>query len=285
MKKQIKKITYSRSFIVDRSISKGIKWLNQHGFYTTGCCSGLKADHPKRERDLMYIEFEGLLTTKISQLKINARMVGFKIKKRSGIVRIETEDVLKYDMFNLFIEKLRNNEGVLNLRTMGISNWVYEAETKKYYSIQFYDYDHLICIGLKQVFIKKILEIFPLDCIMYQTKHGTQFISFALRYGLKYTKVRALEMSKELGQDFWTEAKDLTLRIAPKWNKKREEISGKPKFLGVARRPDPDTIRISSKHLEFYKKYMGLPNWVYELYSNCDKKELKFKVYHYKTRD
>lgn len=229
----------------------------------------------------MYIEFEGLLTTKISQIKINARIIGFKIKKRRGIVRIETEDLFKFDMFNLFIEKLKNNEGVLNLRTMGISNWVYDSENKKYYSIQFYDYDH----SINKNEHKRIIEIFPLDCIMYETKHGRQFISFALRYGLKYTKVRALETSKELNQDYWTEANDLTLRIAPKWNKKREEISGKPKFLGVIRRPDPETIRISSKHLEFYKKYMGLPNWVYELYSNCDKKEFKFKVYHYKTRD
>lgn len=117
--------------------------------------------------------------------------------------------------------KLRNTEE-LPLRTMGISNWCKDDTVKKLYSVQFYDYDFNGSKELKKEVLNRILEIFPLDCIMYSTKHGIHFISFALRMGLRYTKSRAVKTSKDLGkQDYWTEAKDLTLRIAPKWKLKR----------------------------------------------------------------
>jgi hypothetical protein len=170
---------------------------------------------------------------------------------------------------------------------MGISNWVYDSNGKKghkLYSIQFYDLDHEGSI--KKEVLTRILENFPLDCIMYKSKHGTHFISFALRFGLRYTKSRVIETTKDLvDQDYWTEAKDLTLRIAPKWIENYIETSGKPKFLGLIRSPDPKNIRISGKHLDFYCKYMGLPNWVAERYSECDRRDYKIKIYHYKTRD
>ena len=277
-------VKYTRTFYCDNHIAKGIKWLNQNGFYTIGCCSGLNGDHDVAKRDLLYIEFESLSNVKISQLKIVAKLSGFEIKKRKGIMRFESKTKDKLSVFNDFIKRLKNSEGALNLRTMGISNWVYDSPNKKLYSIQFYDYD-LNDGKLTKEVMNEILKIFPLDCIMYETKQGIQFISFALRFGLLYTKSRAVKTSKELLQDYWTEAKDLTLRIAPKWDKNYNEMSFKPKFKGIVRRPDPEGNRISGKHLDFFRDYMGLPNWVYEKYSTCDKRDYKYKIYHYKTRD
>ena len=42
---------------------------------------------------------------------------------------------------------------------------------------------------------------------------------------------------------------------------------------------------ISEKHLEFYFKYMDLPEEIYNLYQDCDLREYKIKIYHYKTGD
>lgn len=171
---------------------------------------------------------------------------------------------------------------------MGISNWCKDDTVKKLYSVQFYDYDLNGSKELKKEVLNRILEIFPLDCIMYSTKHGIHFISFALRMGLRYTKSRAVKTSKDLGkQDYWTEAKDLTLRIAPKWKlkrfKKRQIVSKKPEFLGILRSPDKNII--SGKHLDFYFRFMNLPEKIYNLYQDCDLREYKIKIYHYKTRD
>ena len=197
---------------------------------------------------------------------------------------------------------MRIDKSVLNLRTMGISNWCLDknsySKKKKRYSIQFYDYDFEGGInlnfgkkGLENIprdDLLKILEIFPYDVIMYETKHGIHFVSFALLKGLKHTKVNALITSKTIGkQDYWTEAKDLTLRCSAKWKtrflRKRKIVSNKPVFKMVLRLPNK--YRISQNHLEFYLKYMNLPQWVYDLYSDCDKKDLRIKMYHYKTRD
>lgn len=173
-------------------------------------------------------------------------------------------------------------------RAMGISNWCRDVETRKLYSVQFYDYD---LNGSKEMglgHLERVLDIFPLDCIMYETKHGIHFISFAIRMGLRYTKSRAVETSKDLGkQDYWTEAKDLTLRVSAKWKlkrfKKRQIISKKPKFLGIIKSPDKNII--SQKHLEFYLKFMNLPEEIFDLYQGCDFRNYKIKIYHYKTRD
>ena len=280
-------VKYKRKFTCDKSISKGIKWLNKKGFYTVGSCSGLDIDHKNQERNRMYIEFEGLRHTKRYQILITARKIGFQIKKKRYILRIETESTKKLSMFELFIDSLKKNEGVFNVRTMGISNWVFDENKKELYSIQFYDFDYNDH-NISKAELDRISDIFPYDCLMYGTKHGIQFISFALLHGLRYTKTKTIETSKDLGkQDYWTEAKDLTLRIAPKWKesrfKKRHIISKKPKFRGLIKIPT-DYI-ISEKHLEFYHNFMNLPEWVYNKYNACDKRDYKIKIYHYKTRD
>ena len=196
---------------------------------------------------------------------------------------------------------MRIDKSSLNLRTMGLSNWCLDTHSyskkKKRYSIQFYDYDfegENLSLGKKGIEgiprddLLRILEIFPYDVILYETKHGIHFVSFALLKGLKHTKVNVLITSKKIGrQDYWTEAKDLTLRVSAKWKlrflRKRKIVSQKPKFKMVLKLPNK--YRISQNHLEFYLKYMNLPQWVYDLYSDCDKKDLRIKMYHYKTRD
>lgn len=287
MLKTEKKIKYRRKFNCDKSISKGILQLNKLGFYTIGCCSGLKKDHPDREeRNRMYIAFERLPNDKKSEISIISRDLGFEIKNKG--LKIETENENKLQMFNELIERLKKGKEKLKLRTMGISNWVYDRENKKRYSIQFYDYDHN---GgeIYQDILQKIMQIFPYDMIMYSTKHGIHFISFSLLQGLNRTKSLSLKLTKELGnQDYWTTSKDLTLRIAEKWKirrfrRKRKIISDRPRFKGLVK--PPNKYKISNKHLEFYFKYMGLPKWVYEKYNDCDKKDYAIKIYHYKTRE
>lgn len=180
-------------------------------------------------------------------------------------------------------------EEVLDLRAMGLSNWVYDVKNKKRYSIQFFDYDYN---GegdqIERDEILKIMQIFPYDCLMYGTKQGIHFISFSLLHGLNITKARALKLAKYLrNQDYWTSQKDLTLRVSEKWKPRRfrgyKVISYRPIFKGVSK--FPNQYRISNRHLEFYRKYMNLPDWVYNLYNDCDKRDYKIRIYHYKTRD
>jgi len=187
--------------------------------------------------------------------------------------------------------EMRIDKRKLRLRALGISNWCFDEKTKEKSSVQFYDYDFPDkSRKIPRDDLLKIKEIFPYDAIMYETKHGVHFISFSLLKGTYRSKARVLETSKSLGlQDYWTEANDLTLRVSAKWQIKRFKrdrivVSEKPMFKGVLKEPNFE-YRISSKHLEFYKKYMDLPNWIYKLYDNCDKKDLRIKVYHYKTRD
>lgn len=178
----------------------------------------------------------------------------------------------------------------LKLRSIGISNKCFDKKGGKYYSIQFYDLD---TEGLSHVQIKAkvnaILEIFPYDLILYKTKHGIHFISFALLKGYRAPKARAVEMSKTLGdQDYWTTGTNLVLRVSPKWrvykySKLRYIVSEKPKFLHFYKKPN--SYIISNGHLEFYHKFMGLPDWVYYHYSQCDKRDYQISITHYKTRD
>jgi len=284
-----KTIKYKRKFHCDKSIFYDIKWLNKNGFYTSGCCSGIRSEHPNNERDRMYIEFEDLPHNKKYQIIINARNLGFKIKSKNKNVRIESEKENKLEMFDNLIEELKLNKNSLNLRTMGISNRVYDKINKKMYSVQFYDYDIDKTTRMTQAELNTILKIFPYDLLLYRTKHGLHFISFALLHGLRITKSRAIETSKMLGkQDYWTQARDLTLRVSAKWKTKRfsktyETISKKPRFSRLLK--DPNNYIISEKHLEFYFKYMKLPERIYDKYSNCDKRDYELKIYHYKTRD
>lgn len=281
------RIRYKRSFHCDKSIAPGIKWLNKNGFYTCGSCSGVDIDHKEQERDTLYIEFEKLGNSELSHLTVIGRKVGFQIKKRENRLRLDSNAVNRLGIFYEFIKGLDIKGNFLNVRTMGISNWVYDESKKELYSVQFYDYDYN-GHDISNAELDRISDIFPYDCLMYATKHGIQFISFALLHGLRYTKTKAIETSKDLGkQDYWTEAKDLTLRIAPKWKEKRFKnrviISKMPKFRGIIKNPT-DYI-ISEKHLEFYLKFMDLPEWVYNKYDACDKRDYKIKLYHYKTRD
>lgn len=179
--------------------------------------------------------------------------------------------------------EMRIDKRDLTLRAMAISNWIKDEKTNKVYSIQFYDYDNDGVLSKAK--LSRILEIFPYDCITYHTKHGIHFISFSLLHGLRITKARAVETSKRLGnQDYWTEARDLALRVSPKWTKKKYRIvSEKPEFWTVINKPNGYII--SKKHLEFYRLFMGLPKKVYELYDNCDKRDYKIKLHHYLTRD
>ncbi|GAH05482.1 unnamed protein product, partial [marine sediment metagenome] len=105
---------------------------------------------------------------------------------------------------------------------------------------------------------------------------------------LRLTKSRSLLLSKTFNQDYFASAKDLALRFTGKWKLNRftgkyKTVSPKPVFRGVARYPS--NFRISRQLLEFYKRYMNLPNWVFELYENCIKFNYRIKTYHYKTRD
>ena len=187
--------------------------------------------------------------------------------------------------------KMRVDKRKLNVRALGLSNWCLDRKTKEKSSVQFYDYDFKD--NLKTIprhDLLRIKEIFPYDCIMYETKHGIHFISFSLLKGTYRAKARVLETSKDLElQDYWTSQTDLTLRVSAKWQVKRFKknrivVSEKPKFKGIVKEPNFE-YRISKNHLKFYHKYMDLPNWVYKLYDKCDKKDLKIKIYHYKTRD
>ena len=281
------KVRYKRTFHCDKSISSGVKWLNKNGFYTCGSCSGVDFDHKNQERDILYIEFEKLGNSELSHLTVIGRKIGFQIKKRENRLRLESNAINRLWMFNELIKGLDIKGDFLNVRTMGISNWVYDESKKELYSVQFYDFDYN-SHSISNAELDRISDIFPYDCLMYSTKHGIQFISFALLHGLRYTKTKVIETSKHLGkQDYWSEGKDLTLRIAPKWKvkrfKKRQIISKKPKFRGIIKNPT-DYI-ISKKHLEFYLKFMNLPKWVYDKYDACDKRDYKIKLYHYKTRD
>lgn len=182
--------------------------------------------------------------------------------------------------------EMRIDKDALFLRTMGISNLSYDVENKKMYSIQFYDYDkNGFDMGIPQKHSELIASIFPYDCIMYESKHGFHFISFSLLKGKAITKARALKITKIFErQDYWCSLRDLTLRIAPKWELNTyKNISEKPKFKGLIR--SPNKYIISEKHLEFYHDNMGLPDWVYTRYEDCDKRDYKIKIVHYKTRD
>lgn len=192
--------------------------------------------------------------------------------------------------------KCKDNNEIMPNRFKGKNN---------IYSIQFYDYDFDKNWKLTYGIINSILEIFPHDCIMYETKHGIHFISFALTKGLYLSKARAIKKSKELlSQDYWTKRSYLTLRISQKWRRniwnkmgitwKYKTISDKPIFKGVARLPELvnqalfPNIKIlgSKKHLDFYHDFLELPNWVYQQYlNNFEMLDLDIELHHYPTKD
>lgn len=187
------------------------------------------------------------------------------------------------------VERMQVEKKDLKLRAIGISNYCFDKTNKKKHSIQFYDYDVNETTRMTQAELNTILKIFPYDLLLYKTKHGLHFISFALLKEQYTTKARAIEISKLLGkQDYWTPKKDLTLRVSAKWkvyrfSKMRKTISKKPEFSRLLKKPNK--YRVSKKHLDFYYKNMGLPEKVYNLYQDCHLFDYEIKIYHYKTRD
>jgi hypothetical protein len=178
----------------------------------------------------------------------------------------------------------------MKFEAIGISNMAYDRENRKAYSVQFYDYDiHDPPQMLNAIFNTIQDSVFPFDCIVYETKHGYHFISFALFETTYYTKGKALELTTFLGnQDYWCSQKDLILRISPKWDFKHKRkiaktISKKPKFYRFL--SPPNNCLISKSHLEFYYKFMGLPKDVYDTYRNCPSRRLDLKLYFYNARD
>lgn len=175
-------------------------------------------------------------------------------------------------------------------RAMGISNGVWDSKNKKIYSVQFYDFDYIkgrTHLTPKEVDLIK--TIYPYDCIMYQTAHGIHFISFAILKGLTTTRKRAEHLTKQfIFQDFIAGNEDLILRVSCKGKKRMfkkhyQIISKKPKFLGLVK--SPNKYLISKRHLEFYRNYMFLPEWVYSQYNDCKLLEGNIKLYHYRTGD
>jgi hypothetical protein len=184
---------------------------------------------------------------------------------------------------------------------MGISNRCYAGEIKKgvpreRYSVQFYDFD-----GSEPEFkraIPTIMRIFPYDALAYKSKHGFHVLSFSLLKGYLAPIRRARMITKILNsadrmpeQDFGSFGenfeKGLALRVSSKWRKRffrrNKIISGKPTFFGLLK--SPNRYRISERHLNFYRDFMALPDWVYKKYDDCDKKNLDTFMYHYYTGD
>lgn len=209
----------------------------------------------------------------------------------------------------------------LNRYALGVSNRLFDTKNHKFFTVQFYDMDvdydsirniydsirNILSFESKKLFgglplLEKpksfykyeffnrfydiVLKIFPYDCIVYETRDGFHFISFAYLKGTRLTRARAVEMSKALGnQDYWTLRKDLCLRVSPKWNWMYSEKSPKPVFFRVVKEPVRPDLCISGKHLDFYVKFMNLPLEVAKLYDNCKRLELPVRTYSYRTRD
>lgn len=179
---------------------------------------------------------------------------------------------------------LNEKDGKLTHRAMGISNTVKLGNGTL--GVQFYDYDG----SLNPEIIKRIKQIFPSDCLIYKTQDGYHFISFSLISRFK-AKANAIMLSKELRQDYWSEQKDLVLRISPKWKpmfKWYRKESPKPRFYRCITRPIAHRVDFiySRSHLEFYREYMGLPEDIYHEYTRVGMVYLEgdFKIYHYSTR-
>lgn len=197
----------------------------------------------------------------------------------------------------------------LPLKAMGIANKCIDTEEimpkrfkarNKLYSIQFYDYDFNQNWKITSNIIQSILEIFPHDCFVFETKHGMHFISFSLMKGLRFSKAKVLKKSKELiTQDYWSKKKYLFLRVSPKWKRtfwnkiglkwKYKIISDKPRFKGVLKEPElipGQKILGSKQHLEFYKNNMNFPEWLYQKYlENYEMIDLSIQIDHYHTED
>jgi hypothetical protein len=168
----------------------------------------------------------------------------------------------------------------LNVKAIGISNIAWAYSENKHYGLQFYDFDGFPSPSQ----LDEILSYFPFDVLIYRTRDGFHFTSFTLLSNLYIPKANSLMLSKAFNQDYWSRFMDLTLRISDKFTRwRRKTKSSKPVFVELTSPPLFDRP-ISAGHLEYYRKYMGLPNRVYDLYSKCPQIPTVIQLHFYKTR-
>lgn len=175
------------------------------------------------------------------------------------------------------------------LCTFGIANIFKDGkrDTPKTpeFGLQYYDFDGIFTPGE----FDKILDIFPNDLFTYKSKHGYHFISLTLM-DIDLAIRNANTLSRKFKtQDYILPIKDcryLVLRVAPKWNKESKlEISKNPEFLQVVKYPKKKTI-ISGNHLDFYWRYMNLPQSLYDFYlENCRVRKGIIYFIYYTTGD
>jgi len=171
------------------------------------------------------------------------------------------------------------------LRAMGVSNLV----GKNIGAIQFYDIDMpepIHELVLDNIVSEVISAIFPDDCVIYRTTHGYHLVSFSV-ISVWEAKANAISVSRILCQDYWSEQKDLVLRISPKWKLKkftkgREVVSHKPRYWLTKQVPQGRSA-YSKNHLDLYKEFLGLPVRLYNKYLEFPMCKQELKIYHYKA--
>jgi len=166
--------------------------------------------------------------------------------------------------------------------TIGIANmttWRWQGVENRLV-MQFYDYDG--DIG-KPGIMSKIREIFENDCIIFKSRNGFHFVSFTLLDEKpKFVRKKASKLSKKLGQDYTSGMKALVLRIAPKF-KDRIIVSERPSYYTIMKFPIQCTP-IALNHLKLYRKYLGLPEYIYDFYiENCILIEAELNLVYYRT--
>jgi len=176
---------------------------------------------------------------------------------------------VKEDIWNRGFFEIVNPK---TLCTFGIANIVKDGEkfvgkNTPEFGLQFYDFDG----DYNSEEFQKIQEIFPNDLFIYKSKHGYHFVSLTLMdIDLAIRNANTLSRNFK-NQDYILPIKDcryLVLRVAPKWNKESKlKISDNPAFLQVVQFPKKKTI-ISGNHLDFYWRYMNLPQPIYEFYKD-----------------
>ena len=149
--------------------------------------------------------------------------------------------------------------------------------------LQFYDYDG----SLNQQKLRKILSIFPNDCIIYKSKNGFHFYSFTLiDSDLARTRANGLtESFNEIGdkQDYKSKTQ-LILRISPKFLDNKI-ISEETKFLKYIKLPVKNKF-VSKTHLDFFLDFKELPKRIYYAYKyNSILVDASLALNYYHTRN
>jgi len=174
-----------------------------------------------------------------------------------------------------------------NVWSFGVSNIVKVGSKNK--ALQFYDVDGKWNTDLRD----SLEELFKgIDCLVFQTERGFHFVSFAIKYSrIESARKRAYAISKKYNQDYKFKKKDyLVLRLGAKMlmNAKTQRleqiISTKPIFHHVFNKPTQD-LKISQAHYDLWKRFVGIPISVQELYDCTYKVKGKIKVHYYRTTD